>query len=394
VIGAGPLLDGLRVLDAGSFIAGPLAAMTLGDWGAEVIKLESLDGDAARWIGEQAGPGMSATFVACNRGKRSIALDLRGEAARADVRRLAAGCDVVIHNLPAAFAARLGLDHASLVQERPDAILCTVSAFGETGPYAGRPALDPVVQALAGMSAATGPVDGEPFRCAAPIVDTATGYAATAAVLAALHRRGAGGGGAHVAVSLLDVALAFQGPLLALRSLLGSVPPRRGNASFAVLGDQLPAADGLLAFVVWDDRRWAALCAAAGVDEAVARDPRFSSAEARCANQDELRPVLVDAFARWPARDLERVLLDAGIPCAVTQDLDGVVRDPQVQATGAVYEEARLDGPGVVLAAGPVHVDGARPVRDRPPPRLGEHTHELSAELSAGAHETMMEETR
>jgi crotonobetainyl-CoA:carnitine CoA-transferase CaiB-like acyl-CoA transferase len=375
------MLSGLRVLDAGSFIAAPLAAMLLGDWGAEVVKLEPAGGDAARAVGEQACPGMSSTFVSCNRGKRSVALDLRAPEAPGTVRRLAATCDVVIHNLPPATARRLGLDHEALVEHRPGAVLCTVTAFGEDGPYAGRAALDPIVQAMAGMASATGEPAGAPMRCAAPVVDTAAGFAAAAASLAALHARG--GRGRHVSVALLDVALAFQGPLLALRSLLGASPPRRGNGSYAVLGDQVATADGLLAFVVWDDRRWVALCDVLGLGERLATDPRFATNDARCAHQDELRPHLRAGFARHPGRRLEARLLAAGIPCAVTQDLDAVVADEHVVASGAVYGETRLRAARLTLASGPVRVDGRRPRAARRPPYLGEHTDEVLAELLA-----------
>ena len=366
------------MLEAGSFIAAPLAAMTLGDWGAEVIKLEPLEGDASRVVGPQAGPGMSATFVCTNRGKKSMALDFRDPDVAADVGRLVAGCDVVVHNLPPVVARRLGLDAAAIRDAHPTVILCVVSAFGEHGPAAGRPGLDPVVQAMAGISSLTGEPGAEPMRCGAPVVDTATGFAAAAACLAALYRRERTGEGARLSVALLDVALSMQAPLLALRSLLAAEPPRRGNGSFAVLGDQIATRDGLLAFVVWDDRRWRALCAILGL-EPLGADDRYTSNEARCARQDELRPLLAAAFARWPARDLEGALIEEGIACAVTQGLDAVVADPQVAATGGVYTESRLDGDPLTLAAPPVWWDGARPRAAGPPPRLGEHTEQLLA---------------
>ena len=373
------LLRGVRVLDAGSFIAAPLAAALLGDWGADVVKLEPLAGDASRGVGDCAAPGMSATFLACNRGKRSIALDYRSASGRAVVRDLAAACDVVIHNLPPAVARRIGLDHPSLLERRADAVLCTVTAFGDDGPYAGRTALDPIIQAMSGLAAATGEPDGAPMRCGAPVIDTATAFAAAAVVLAALHARD--GGGVEASVSLLDVALAAQGPLLATRSLLGEPPPRRGNASYATLGDQLATADGLLAFVVWDDRRWRALCALLDL-EAVAEDPRFATNAARCEHQDDLRALLQPRFAARPGRTLERLLLHAGIACAVTQDLDAVVADPHVRASGALVREQRVGGASLDLPAGPARVGHRRPRAPARPPRLGEHTDELLAELA------------
>ncbi len=371
-------LAGLRVLDAGSFIAAPLAAMLLGDWGAEVIKLEPLLGDAARTVGAQVAPGMSSTFVSCNRGKRSIALNLRDREAGETVRRLAATCDVVVHNLPPASSQHLGLDHPSLLKGRDDAVLCTISAFGPDGPYAGRAALDPIVQAMAGIAAATGDPDGPPMRCAAPVIDTAAAFAAAAATLAALHSRERGG--RWVSVALLDVALAFQGPLLALRSLLGTTPPRRGNGSYAVLGDQLATADGLIAFVVWDTPRWVALCDVLGLPE-LGDDARFATNDGRCELQDELRPLLAAAFRDRPGAELEASMLAAGVPCAITQDLDGVVADEHVIASEAVYPERRLGRP-LTMASGPARIDGCRPRAAAPPPALGQHTEAILAGLT------------
>jgi glutaryl-CoA transferase len=374
-------LRGLRVLDAGTFVAAPLAAMLLGDWGADVIKLESLDGDPCRRIGEQVEPGLSATFAGVNRGKRSVALDLDGRAGRVAAAKLARTCDVVIHNLGDASAARRGLDWNSLSAARPGVVLCTVSAFGASGPYAGRPALDPVIQAFAGLAAATGVPEGEPMRCAAPVVDGGAGMTAAAASLAALYARSLGGGGAHVGVSLLDVALVFQASLLPLASLLGGTLERRGNGSFALLGDQLQAADGLIAFVVWDDRRWRALCDLLGLEE-LADDKRYATNELRHRHQDELRPLLARAVVAWPGEELERRMLDLGIPCAMTLGFDRLARDPHVTATGGVYSEGRLDGPEISMAGGAAWFDGGRPRSSAPPPRLGEHTKDVVEEVS------------
>jgi crotonobetainyl-CoA:carnitine CoA-transferase CaiB-like acyl-CoA transferase len=370
-----PPLRGLRVLDAGTFVAAPLAAMLLGDWGAEVIKLESLEGDPCRRIGELVEPDLSATFIGVNRGKRSVTFDLGSPEGRAAAARLAQRCDVVIHNLSDQAAGRLGLDWQSLSAARADAVLCTVSAFGRSGLYAGRPALDPVIQAFAGLAAATGEPDGQPMRCAAPVIDGGAGMTAAAAVLAALHRRAEEGCGSHVGVSLLDVALTFQASLLPLASLIGGLE-RRGNGSFALLGDQLQTADSLIAFVVWDDRRWQALCELLDLNE-LAEDERYASNELRHRHQDELRPLLAEAVASRTGAELERRMLDLGIPCALTLSFEQLAADPHVTATGGIYRERRLEGPDVSMAGGAAWFDGARPRSSDPPPRLGEHTKDV-----------------
>jgi len=359
-------LSGLRVLDAGSFLAAPYAAMLLADWGADVVKLEPRGGDPVRVVGPQVQPGITPTFAAVNRGKRSLAVDLRSDAGRDVARRLARDSDVVVHNLAPDVAQALGLGGA--------AIVCAVSAFGAAGTYA-RPGLDPVVQAMAGMASLGGDPDGPPMRTAAPVVDIATGLAAAGAILAALAGRGIHGRGAALSISLLDTALALQGPLLALRSVLGEPPPRRGNGSFATLGDQLATRDGHVAFTVWDDERWAALCRILDLAD-LAADPRLATNDQRVAALPDLGARLSAAAAGWRAADLEAALLEAGIPAAVTRDLDAVAADPELWSSGALYGESRLDRP-MELAGNPVCVDARRPVASRPPPRCGEHSRAL-----------------
>jgi glutaryl-CoA transferase len=356
------LLAGVRVLEAGSFLAAPYAAQLLADWGADVIKVEPLAGDASRGLGTGVAPSVSSTFAAVNRGKRSVALDLRSEDGRGILRRLAARSDAIVHNHPPAVAAKLGLDH-------PSAVVCAVSAFGD-GSH--RPALDPVLQAVSGLSALTGDPAGEPMRCAAPVVDVGTGLAAAATTLAGLYRRSMTGRGAAVEVALFDVALAFQGSFLAEHGATGEPPPRRGNGSFAVLGDQFAVADGFVALAVWDDERWSALCTLLGVEPLAARD-EFASNDARLRNYAALRPLLADAIARWSAAPLCAALAGAGIACGVTRDLAAVADDPLATA---LFRRG-----DALLVGGPSRVGGERPVASRPPPRVGEHTLEVIAEV-------------
>jgi len=373
-------LAGLRVLDASVFLAGPLACSLLADWGADVVKVEPLSGDPARWMGgPQLTRGITPTFAGGNRGKRALAVDYGSSEGRALVARLAAGCDAVIHNQREDVARRLGIDHASLAQEGSGAVVCTISAFGPQGTYAGRAAIDPMVQAMTGMASLTGPPGGEPMRAGPPVVDVCAGVTAAAATLAALLGRERSGQADPVMVSLFDVGLLCNAGFVALRSAEGRTPPRLGNRSHPLLADQFATADGFVVIAVWDERRWTALCTVLGL-EALAADPALASNDARLERYDELRPRLEAAIAPLSAVALREALHEAGVPCAVTADLDAVAADPHVRTSGALYDEPRLGGDPVQMAAGPVQLAGHRTMAELPPPRLGEHTRTVLAD--------------
>ncbi len=227
-----------------SFIAGPFAATLLGDLGADVIKVEPAGGDPLRKIGGILGDGHSATFAFANRGKRGVELDLSSEEGRGHLARLVEAADVVVHNRRPESARRLGLDAAPVV--------VAISAFGETGPYAERPALDPIVQAMSGIAALTGEPDGEPRRAATPVVDVAASLTAALGALAALRA----GGERTVTVSLFEVGLLLNASGFAMQSARGEPLERLGNASHALITDQFAAADGLVWLAVWEERQW------------------------------------------------------------------------------------------------------------------------------------------
>ncbi|HEX6115647.1 MAG TPA: CoA transferase [Solirubrobacterales bacterium] len=369
----GKPLEGVRVLDAASFIAGPLAAAMLGDLGADVVKLELGAGDPLRRVGGVLGDDASASFAFANRGKRGIRLDPAAPECAATVAGLAAAADIVVHNQRAARAKRLGLTGGG-------GIVVEITAFGNSGPYAERPALDPIVQAMAGIAALTGEPDGEPRKVAAPVVDVATAATAAFAALAALREHERTGEPARVTVSLFEVGLTLNASNFAMRSARGEPLERLGNASHALIADQFAAADGLVWLAVWETRQWRRLCELLGLGD-LATNERFATNADRVANQEELRPRLEQAIAGWLAEELRAALSSAGIPAAITLGLEAVVADPHVRAIGAMRTEPRLEGPDLTLPAGPLRLGGERPAAGRPAPRLGEHTDEILAEL-------------
>jgi len=368
----GKPLDGIRVLDAGTFIAGPLAASMLGDLGADVVKLEFGDGDPLRRIGGVLGDNASATFAFANRGKRGVVLDPVAAGTAEAVAALASQCDVLVHNLRPARARRLGVDAAGVVVE--------ITAFGHSGPYAERPALDPIVQAMTGITALTGEPDGEPRRVAAPVVDVATASTAAFAALGALRARERSGDPQRATVSLFEVGLMLNCSNFAMLSASAGPLRRLGNGSHALIADQFAAADGLVWLAFWDPRQWRHLCELLGLGD-LAADERLATNAGRVEHQEILRPRIERAVSGRPAEELCAALSEGGIPAAITLELDQVAADPHVRAIGALRPEARLEGPDLTLPAGPVRLGGERPAPGRPAPRLGEHTDELLAEL-------------
>jgi crotonobetainyl-CoA:carnitine CoA-transferase CaiB-like acyl-CoA transferase len=346
----------------------------LGDLGADVVKLEFGAGDPLRHIGGVIGADASATFAFANRGKRGVLLDPADHRTPDAVARLVSRADILIHNLRPAQARRLGVDRAGVVVE--------ITAFGQSGPYAERPALDPIVQAMTGIAALTGAANGEPHRAAAPVVDVATAATAAFAALGALRRHERSGEEQRATVSLFEVGLMLGCTNFAMRSANDGPVERIGNASHAMIADQFAAADGLVWLAVWDTRQWRRLCELLGLDE-LAADERLATNAGRVEAQEALRPRLERAIAGWAAEELRAALAAAGIPAAVTLGLDEVVADPHVRAIGAMRTETRLEGPDLTLPAGPIRIAGERPEQERPAPGLGEHTRELLPELPA-----------
>ena len=381
---AGPL-SGVLVADFSRILAGPYATMLLADLGAEVVKVEGPGGDDTRtWMPPVRGQ-VSTYYLGVNRGKRSMALDLRDEADAEIARELARRADVLIENFKPGGLARYGLDFASVRAANPGVVYASISGFGSG---AGRrvPGYDLMVQAMSGLMSLTGDPDGPPFRAGISVFDVMAGNHATIGILAALRHRDATGEGQQVEVNLLSSALTGLVNHSSAYVAGGVVPYRMGNAHPSVFPyEPLPAADKDLIVAAANDGQFRRLCAVLGIPE-VADDPRFAHNADRTANRDELRPILTAQLARRNAIEWFDLLVDAGIPCAPINTMDGGF---------AMAERFELD-PVVVVGEGDRAVPTTRhpitfsvsPVSYRlPPPDLDEHGAELRKWLSTPEEE-------
>ncbi|HRA21831.1 MAG TPA: CoA transferase [Anaerolineae bacterium] len=380
-------LAGLTVLDFTRVFSGPYATLLLADLGARVIKVEPVgSGDDSRAFGPFVA-GTSGYFETLNRGKQSLALDLRQPEGQQLARDLAARADVLIENFRPGRMARLGLDAARLRAESPGLVYVSISGFGQTGPLAARGCYDIVAQAYGGLMAGTGPAD-EPTKAGPPVADALSGLTAAVGMLAALWRRERTGEGAHVDVAMVDALFAVLETSLATYDLTGSVPPRRGNAD-AVLApfDSFRASDGWIVIGVGNDALWQAL--AALISPALAADARFASNADRLRNEAHLRPIL----AAWCGSHASAALLDrlhaAGVPAGPIRAIDELACDPNLEARGMLARVALHGGGHLAVPGSPIHVDGRTPPIVRGP-RLGEHSRTVLTDL-LGANDALVE---
>jgi crotonobetainyl-CoA:carnitine CoA-transferase CaiB-like acyl-CoA transferase len=373
-------LAGVRVADFSRVLAGPLATMLLADLGADVVKVERPEtGDDTRGWGPPFVGSDAAYFLSLNRNKRSVTLDLATDDGRAAARRLALASDVVVENFRPGLMARFGLDHASLEAERPDLVSCSLTAFGEEGEAASRPGYDIIVQALSGLMSITGHPGGEPTKVGVALLDVICGLYAANAIQAALVGRAATGRGCRVTVSLFDASVAALVNQAANHLLGGLVPGRMGNAHPNIVPYQLfRASDRPFILAAGNDRLFARTCDVLGRPE-LAADGRFATNEARVRHRDQLIPRLEEAFATRPASAWLSALEAVAVPCSPVRTIDEVFASTEGAATVQAIEDAER-GP-LRLVGSPIRVDGRRPPGRRPPPRLGEHTAEVLAEL-------------
>ncbi|HEX2813922.1 MAG TPA: CaiB/BaiF CoA-transferase family protein [Sphingopyxis sp.] len=363
-------LEGIRVVELARVLAGPWSGQLLADLGAEVIKVERPGGgdDTREWgppfVTGADGANLGAAYYhSCNRGKRSVAIDIASAGGQAEVRALLADADVVIENYKVGGLVKYGLDPARLRVGFPRLVVCSITGFGQTGPYAHRAGYDYIVQAMSGFMSLTGEPNGAPQKAGIAYADIFTGMYATVAILAALRRRDAtgakDGGGAHVDMALLDSQVAVLANQAANYLASGAVPKRMGNAHVNVVPYQVFAtADGQLVIAVGNDGQYRKLCAILGVPE-WGGDPRFATNAARLANRAELIPLLAAKIATWDAQPLSLALEAEGVPAGPINDLAGVFADPQVIARGMRFrpEGASIDG-----VASPIVIDGERMV--------------------------------
>jgi len=383
-----PPLQGLRVLELARILAGPWIGQTLADLGADVIKVEAPEGDETRrwgppFVGQQAAGGQpdAAYFHACNRGKRSIIADFRTPGGQEIVRRLAQRADILIENFKVGALEKYGLDYASLSAPNPRLIYCSVTGFGQSGPYAQRPGYDFMIQAMGGIMDLTGDPHGAPQKIGVAFADIFTGTYGVIGVLAALAQRERTGVGQRVDMALLDSMVG----VLANQSLnylvSGVVPRRMGNAHPNIVPYQaFPVRDGYVIIAVGSDVQFARLCGFLGMPS-LATDPRFVTNAVRVANREELVATLSAALA---GRDRDAVLQameDLGVPAGPINTLAEVFSDPQVLHRHMRVDLPTADGGTVPSVRTPITFSAADLALNRASPRLGEHTNEILAEL-------------
>jgi len=380
---AGPLA-GVTVIDLSRVLAGPYATLVLADLGARVIKVERPgSGDDARQIGPFV-EGRSAYFLSLNRGKESIALDLGEASDRAIFERLLARADVLVENFRPGALGRLGYGWDTLHARYPRLVLASTSGFGQTGPRAGRPAYDIVVQAMGGIMSLTGQPDGPPTRVGTSLGDIAAGLFTAIGVQAALLDRVRTGEGRHVDVAMLDAQVALLENAIARFLATGQVPGPIGSRHPSITPfEAFASRDGHLVVAAGNDRLFAALCRTLGC-EALPQDERFRTNALRTRNQQALKAALDPAFARRTTAEWIRALEQAGVPCGPIQDVADVIGDPQIAARNMLIETAVGSGAPVRMAGNPVKLSGFEDPPTRPgAPELDADRARILAELDA-----------
>ena len=369
-------LAGVKVVELARILAGPWAGQTLADLGADVIKVEAPEGDDTRRWGppfiERDGDTSAAYFYATNRGKKSIICDFRTPEGQEVVRRLVANADVVIENFKVGGLAKYGLDWESLRQVNPRLVYCSITGFGQTGPYAHRAGYDFIIQGMAGLMSVTGEPDGQPQKVGVAVTDVFTGVYAATAILAALVQRGVTGLGQQIDMALMDVATSIMANQAMNYLVSGKAPKMMGNAHpnlapYAVFD----CADGWIILATGNDAQYRRLCGILGLAD-MAEAAAFATNALRIANRAEMTRRITEATLRWSKADLLAACEAEGVPAGPINDLAEVFADPQVMARGM-----QIAPDGVPGVRSPMTVSGAELALDRPAPKLGEHQDEV-----------------
>lgn len=387
-------LGGLRVLDLSRVIAGPWSAQVLADLGADVIKVERphVGDDSRAWAppfmrDREGNPVEQAVqFAACNRGKRSIELNLANPDDADVLRKLAATADVLIENYKVGTLTKYGLDYETLSKSNPALVYCSITGFGQTGPYRDRPGYDTIMQGMSGLMSLTGHPDGTPgggpLKTGLPVIDLATGLYATIGILAALQRRAVTGRGQLVDMALLDVGVASLAHL-GLRHLSGNgAPSRQGNRLPMVAPtDAFACRDGRVMVIVGNDRQFQSLCKVLDVPE-LAEDERFATNGQRLAHSAALYEQLDRAFQQIDTQACVETCSKHGVPCGPIYDVADVFEDPQVKARGLVQWLAHPAQGEVPAIGSPIRLSESATTALRAAPALGQHTHDIKSALA------------
>lgn len=384
-----PPLAGIRVIELARVLAGPWAGQMLADMGADVIKVENPEGgdDTRAWgppfVEGKDGENLSAAYYhSTNRNKRSIAVDLKSEEGREIVRRLAATADVLIENFKLGGLEKYGLDYESLKAINPKLVYCSITGFGQNGPYANFAGYDYIVQGMSGFMSITGEPDGQPMKAGVAIADIFTGIYAVTAIQAALIHAMKTGEGQHIDMALFDVMAGVLANQNMNYLVSGKAPVRLGNAHPNISPyEVVPTADGHLILAVGNDGQFRRLCTILGI-ASTAEDERFSTNKARVANKAEVRRIVSAETAKWQKRDLLTACESNAVPAGPINSIAEMFEDPQVKARGLRIDLADADGNSIPGVRTPI-VLSKTPLRyERPSPRIGEHQDEVLAELA------------
>jgi crotonobetainyl-CoA:carnitine CoA-transferase CaiB-like acyl-CoA transferase len=376
-------LSGIKVLDLSRVLAGPWCAQTLADLGADVWKVEEPKrGDDTRgWMPPEID-GESTYYMAANRSKRSIAIDLKHPDGQRIVREMAAKADVLVENYKKGTLERFGLGHEDLARLNSGLIYCSISGYGRTGPRADEPGYDFAIQAESGLMSITGEPEGAPMKHGMAITDLVTGMNAAQAVLAALLARARTGKGQLIDMALLDCGIALLANMASGHIVTGDEPPRLGNAHPSLAPYQLfETSDGDFVLAVGNDGQFRALCEKVIGRADLAADPRFSTSRDRVLNRDALVPELVEVFRRRPTAEWIAALQREKVPCGQVRNLKQVFASPEVAARGLVAQVPDARHGTVRLMRSPLGLRGTPPREPSAPPRLAEHTDVLLREV-------------
>lgn len=385
-------LEGIRILDLSRILAGPSCTQLLADLGADVIKVErpAAGDDTRKWgppfLRDAGGADTaeSAYYACANRNKRSIEIDVATDEGRARIHELLQRSDVLVENFKVGDLARHGLSYEQLRERYPRLVYCSITGFGQDGPYASRPGYDFLAQGMGGIMSLNGEPGGEPQKVAVGITDLMTGMYAAVAILAALRHRDRHGAGQHIDVALLDTQVAWLANAGMHYLASGEAPPRLGNGHPNIVPYEVfPASDGHFILAVGNDEQFRRFCGLAGVPE-LAGDPRYATNPARVAHRAELIPRLKQVTAGRPRAFWIEGLERERIPGGPINTLPEIFADPQIRARGM---RAEIPAPGmaggkVPTIGNPIHMSRTPPAYRRPPPRLGEHTAEILDELA------------
>jgi len=384
VSNASPPLHGIRVLELANFMAGPYCAMLLADLGADVIKVENPEGGDYSRATPPFLDGESAGFIALNRNKRSLALNLKHPQGRDIFLKLADRADVVIENFRPGTTRDLGIDYETLSARNPRLIYCAVSGYGQTGPYSHRPGLDLIIQGMSGLMSITGEPGRPPVKVGVPVADLTAALFAANAIQAALIARQRTGLGQYIDISLLEAAVALEVWEMASYFATGEVPGPLGSAHRVSAPYQaFRTADGYITVGATTARHWTIFCQVLGLEH-LEKDPRFATLAARKANEKVLAELIEEVTRTQPSEYWYRQFEEAGIPCGVINTIDRVVADEHLQARGFIVDLPHPTLGRVRVTGSPLHFSRT-PVRlDWAGPRLGQHTAEVLAELGYG----------